>query len=76
MTDNVVSLSLPEGNPEIVEDFRVMLSEAQNARIVSYVTVRIDHTGRVSASYFYDNNAHELALGSIVNAERVFALTD
>jgi hypothetical protein len=66
MTDNVVTFAPPTGDPEIIEDFRTLLSEANNGRIVSYVTVRIDNNGRVYESHFYDNTAHELALNAIV----------
>jgi hypothetical protein len=75
-TDNVIPLKPAEGNPEIIADFRTMLSDAQNARVVSYVTICIDHNGHLAASYFYDSNSHELALSYIVNAQRLNALTE
>lgn len=62
----VVSLERPTGDPEVIEDFRTLLSEAMNGRVVSYVTIRIDQNGRVYESHCFDNSAHELALKAIV----------
>ena len=62
----VVSLERPAGDPEVIEDFRTLLSEAMNGRVVSYVTIRIDQNGRVYESHCFDNSAHELALKAIV----------
>ena len=63
----VVSLERPTGDPEVIEDFRTLLSEAINGgEVVSYVTIRIDQNGRVYESHCFDNSAHELALKAIV----------
>ena len=64
---NVVSLSAPTGNPEVVADFRTMLSDALSGHIRSYVVVRVDHNGGVHASYFYDSTLDEIALSTLVN---------
>ncbi len=68
---NVVSLTdrLPEGNPDIIADCRVALSEAQNGRIRSYVMLCVSHQGTLTASYYYDSPADELAIGTVVTGK-------
>jgi hypothetical protein len=48
----VVTFEPPTGNPEVVDHFRTLLSDAQNGRLVSYVIVRVSHAGKVDASFF------------------------
>ena len=67
----VVTFEPPTGNPEVVDHFRTLLGDAQNGRLVSYVIVRVSHAGKVDASFFYDCQAHELALGTVVNFDRL-----
>lgn len=71
-----IAKHLPDPEPGVVADFRLLSSEALNGRITSYVVVRVDDVGKLHASYFMASPVAEIALATLVDFEEIEKLID
>lgn len=66
----------PAAEPEVVAEFRVLLSEAMTGMITSFVAIRVDDMGKLHANYFMGSQVAELALNSLIHRDDVEKYVD
>jgi hypothetical protein len=65
MADNIIDINdrLPNPDPDLVESLRMLLSEAQNGRLLNFAVVYITDDDQIATTYHFDSALE--ALGAV-----------
>jgi hypothetical protein len=76
MTDNVIPLKPPTGDPEIVETLRVLLSEAQAGRLTGIAVVYLTDEGDCLTAYHMSEPLHLAGATALLHKDALDLLTE
>ena len=76
MSDNVIPFEAPNGDPEIVETLRTLLSEAQAGRLTGIAVVYLTEDGDCLTAYHMDEPLRLTGATALLHKDALDLLTE
>lgn len=67
---------LPKADPDLIETLRIMLSEAQNGRLVSLAAVYTINDGTIDTVFHFDSALEAVGAIAMLHHEAISFLTE